>query len=464
MVASVQWMQRLLGQSQKLASQVWWVKLFAAAARRPVRAKTARESCSNCVQGDEDSDEEPPALRRRSEHRAAAASAGAGPSGAGPSSPAAASHSIPDELSGDEFDEEAEAAFRETPHRMEGDRRADFADREEDSEVDAALDALRTRQADDQSDWSSSLDADSPRRTQPPQPPQPQPPPPPQQLADEEDDDSWAHQSQVTEKRGGSSRPHIRVFGAWFDLNDTAKIQPIRQFEEGEEEEAEEAAAEDDAVEAGGGEGAEGADLTPPEKLTLQAIGTAKWVASACCIVIDARLSGTATGGREPRIISFAASHVSGGEVLDSWHEYVKIDQPADAAAVRGVHGLDFLTLQEQARDSFKAVGARWINWLRSRIGAAKTVSLVTAGGLKGGVYTALASELARASLSLPSATWIALDVVHAARLQKVFAHVAISEWPCRKKATAAQVKRAGMKWAEVLCLTYALQSRRDSI
>lgn len=168
-------------------------KALAAAARRPVRAKTARESCSDCVQGDEDSDEEPPALRRRSEHRAAAASAGAGPSGAGPSSPAAASHSIPDELSGDEFDEEAEAAFRETPHRMEGDRRADFADREEDSEVDAALDALRTRQADDQSDWSSSFDADSPRRTQPPQPPQPQPPPPPQQLADEEDDDSWAH-------------------------------------------------------------------------------------------------------------------------------------------------------------------------------------------------------------------------------------------------------------------------------
>lgn len=105
-------------------------KALAAAAKRSDRPKAARGHIPDSVEGDEDSDEEPRALRRRSE-RAAAASAGAGPSGAGPSSPAAARRSIPDELSGDEFDEAAEASFHDTPHRMEGDRRADFADRDD---------------------------------------------------------------------------------------------------------------------------------------------------------------------------------------------------------------------------------------------------------------------------------------------------------------------------------------------
>ena len=131
--------------------------------------------------------------------------------------------------------------------------------------------------------------------------------------------------------------------------------------------------------------------------LTQQTMGTAKWAALACCIQIDARLSGTATGGREPRIILLAASHVAGGKVLATFHEYIKIDQSADAAAVRGVHGLDFLALQERASDSFKAVGSRWIDWLRTRTGSANAATLVTAGGLKGGVYSVLASELARA-------------------------------------------------------------------
>ena len=36
-----------------------------------------------------------------------------------PAAPAAASSSLPDELSGDEFDEEAEAAFHDSPNRME---------------------------------------------------------------------------------------------------------------------------------------------------------------------------------------------------------------------------------------------------------------------------------------------------------------------------------------------------------
>ena len=31
--------------------------------------------------------------------------------------------------------------------------------------------------------------------------------------------------------RGGASKPHVKVFGTWFDLNDTTKIQPIEQDE-----------------------------------------------------------------------------------------------------------------------------------------------------------------------------------------------------------------------------------------
>ena len=92
-----------------------------------------------------------------------------------------------DELSSDEFDEQEERSFHETPHHMEGDRRAAFADCGEEDEVNSALDGLRARAADDSSDWSSSLDADSPRREEPPQPT------PPPQPVEEEDDDSWAH-------------------------------------------------------------------------------------------------------------------------------------------------------------------------------------------------------------------------------------------------------------------------------
>ena len=247
----------------------------------------------------------------------------------------------------------------------------------------------------------------------------------------------------MSEKRGGASQPQIKVFGTWFDLNDMVKIQPIQQAEEEEEEEGDEE-EEEGAMGAGGGgeggEGTEGTDPSPPERLTQQTMGTAKWAASACCIKIDARLSGTATGGREPRIISLAASHIASGKVLASFHEYIKIDQSADAAAVRGVHGLDFLTLQERASNSFKVVGSNWIDWLRTRVGSAKTATLVTAGGLKGGAYAVLASELARASLELPStAAWTVLDLAHAAGKQKVYARVGISEWPHRKKPTAAQ-------------------------
>ena len=250
---------------------------------------------------------------------------------------------------------------------------------------------------------------------------------------------------QVSEKRGGASRPQVKVFGTWFDLNDTAKIQPIQQVEEEEDEEegAMGAAGGGEGGEGGEGcEGGEGIDPSPPERLTQQTMGTAKWAALACCIQIDARLSGTATGGREPRIISLAASHVAGGKVLATFHEYIKIDQSADAAAVRGVHGLDFLALQERASDSFKAVGSRWIDWLRTRTGSANAATLVTAGGLKGGVYSVLASELARASLELPSTVaWTVLDLAHAAGKQKVYARVGVSEWPCRKKPTAAQLR-----------------------
>ena len=153
-----------------------------AAGKRAVRERTPLVGDAN-DSGSDGGEAQPPAQRRRSA-RAEAAS-----SGAGPSSPAAASSSLPDELSGDEFDEEAEAAFHDSPNRMEHDRRADFADRDEDGEVEAALHALRAR-VDDGSDWASSLDADSPRKEAPQQPQQP---PQPQQPDDDEDDDDWAH-------------------------------------------------------------------------------------------------------------------------------------------------------------------------------------------------------------------------------------------------------------------------------
>ena len=160
--------------------------LAAAKDARPAGRKRPKRSDRSSVLEDAGSDFEeqppqPPAGRTHAPHAASS-------SAAGPSSPGAASRSIPDELSGDEFDEDAEAAFHDTPHRMEADRRADFADRDEACEVDAALHALRARTADDGSDWSSSLDANSPRREQPPPPPQPQQP-----VEEEEDDESWAH-------------------------------------------------------------------------------------------------------------------------------------------------------------------------------------------------------------------------------------------------------------------------------
>ena len=162
-------------------------KALAAAVNRPAAGKRAVPERTPLVgdandSGSDGGEAHPPAQRRRSA-RAEAAS-----SGAGPSSPAAASSSLPDELSGDEFDEEAEAAFHDSPNRMEHDRRADFADRDEDGEVEAALDALRAR-VDDGSDWASSLDANSPRR-EAPEPPQHQPQP---QQTDDDDDDDWAH-------------------------------------------------------------------------------------------------------------------------------------------------------------------------------------------------------------------------------------------------------------------------------
>ena len=93
-------------------------KALTAAANRPAARKRAVRERTPLggdagESGSDGSGAQPPAQRRRSA-RAEAAS-----SGAGPSSPAAASSSLPDELSGDEFDEEAEAAFHDSPNRME---------------------------------------------------------------------------------------------------------------------------------------------------------------------------------------------------------------------------------------------------------------------------------------------------------------------------------------------------------
>ena len=94
-----------------------------------------------------------------------------------------------------------------------------------------------------------------------------------------------------------------------------------------------------------------------PKALTLEQIGTAQWPASACCFVIDLHLTGKATKGREPRVLSLASAHVGAdGSVLSTFHEYVKVEVSADAAFVSNVHGKSFLALQAEAQGSFKEV------------------------------------------------------------------------------------------------------------
>ena len=175
-------------------------------------------------------------------------------------------------------------------------------------------------------------------------------------------------------------------------------------------------------------------------------IGKTQWPADACCFVIDVCLNGKATGGREPRIISLASSHVSpDGTVLSTFHRYVKTDVSADAAMVSNVHGLDYLTLQAKANGkTFSEVGAEWVTWLRQRLNGATRAVLVTAGGLKTNAYTSLLAEMVRAELVLPrAAEWTALDLVYAARQQKTYSSVSTEEWPIRQKPTAAQ-QRSG--------------------
>ena len=147
-----------------------------------------------------------------------------------------------------------------------------------------------------------------------------------------------------------------------------------------------------------GGEGEQG-EADPsirPKALTLVEIGKTQWPADACCFVIDVCLNGKATGGREPRIISLASSHVSpDGTVLSTFHRYVKTDVSADAAMVSNVHGLDYLTLQAKANGkTFSEVGAEWVTWLRQRLNGATRAVLVTAGGLKTNAYTSLLARL----------------------------------------------------------------------
>lgn len=204
----------------------------------------------------------------------------------------------------------------------------------------------------------------------------------------------------------------------------------------------------------------------------MQKIGMGKWPASACCFVIDVHLTGKATGGREPRIVSLATSRVSpDGTVLALWHGYIKTDVPADPAFVSNVHGHTYLELQALAKGSFAQVGAEWIRWLRDQLGhhpGTASAMLVTGGGLKANVYTSLLAELARAELVLPrSVEWLALDLVHAARKQKTYASVAVGQWANRQKPTEAQ-RRAGQTPPPELTLAniclYELQTASKSI
>jgi hypothetical protein len=67
----------------------------------------------------------------------------------------------------------------------------------------------------------------------------------------------------------------------------------------------------------------------PRKKLTLAEAGVTEWTAGAMRIVVDVCLTGTAVGGRQPRVVSLAAAHVDGdGSLLSSFHEYVIISVP----------------------------------------------------------------------------------------------------------------------------------------
>ena len=144
----------------------------------------------------------------------------------------------------------------------------------------------------------------------------------------------------MTQISGGVTKPLVRVFGSWFSLDDQSIIKPIEQAEtetemEPEAEQAEEAMATD------------GTELEKPNKLTKESIGTTSWSSNVDYIIIDARLSCPATGGRSPRIISLASTHLGGdGSTLASIHEYVKIEVAADSETVQKVHGRNGMVLQ----------------------------------------------------------------------------------------------------------------------
>ena len=89
----------------------------------------------------------------------------------------------------------------------------------------------------------------------------------------------------------------------------------------------------------------------PRKKLTLAEAGVTEWTAGAMRIVVDVCLTGTAVGGRQPRVVSLAAAHVDGdGSLLSSFHEYVIISVPAAAAAVKDFTPSDGTTTHGASR------------------------------------------------------------------------------------------------------------------
>jgi len=110
--------------------------------------------------------------------------------------------------------------------------------------------------------------------------------------------------------------------------------------------------------------------LTRPEKLLVSAVeeGATPWLESEAQLLI--LLDIHSTGGKSPRIISIASAvikiNVAGGIAPSSFHEYVHVRAPA--TSLPAVHGRSFAELQEEAGGDFKAVGTRWLAWLRARV------------------------------------------------------------------------------------------------
>ena len=351
-----------------------------------------------------------PARRQRSE--------GTSRSAAAPRSPA-------DDLSGDEFDEQAEEAGYAQPDPISADRRDDDAD-------DNAAALLARIDASDLPSGPSELS--SPER-------------------------EGARMQALL--RGDLSD---RDYWSNYDDDDDDDDDGGDGGDGGE--------AGEDADGGGGGRRRRAKKRDPWVRLTKDELKRQlePWAAGTVHIAIDVHT----TGGAAPRIISLASAIISRGSSAASassgasapapkgrrqkqqtgagaapaaeapasdaagigatFHEYVRTSAPC-ASTVR-IHGLTFAELQRAAAGDITSVLGRWLAWVNAEIGSATTAALVTWGALGSrgsGQLDVLMAELERMQKDLPSSpTWHLLDLELVAQQSKTYAAVPATQWPSR--------------------------------